>query len=33
MNVELEWFERWVTKQPYTRATAPDPDADSAALR
>ena len=30
INVELEWFERWVTKRPYTWETAPDRDADSA---
>jgi dipeptidyl aminopeptidase/acylaminoacyl peptidase len=30
INVELEWFERWVAKRPYTWETAPDPDADSA---
>ena len=33
INVELEWFERWVTKRPYTWETAPDPDADSAPAR
>jgi dipeptidyl aminopeptidase/acylaminoacyl peptidase len=30
INVELDWFERWVTKRPYTWETAPDRDADSA---
>jgi dipeptidyl aminopeptidase/acylaminoacyl peptidase len=30
INVELEWFERWVGKRPYTWETAPDRDADSA---
>ncbi len=30
INVELEWFERWVTKRPYTWEAAPDRDADSA---
>ena len=29
INVELDWFERWVTKRPYTWETAPDRDADS----
>ncbi len=33
INVELEWFERWVTKRPYTWETAPDRDADSAPAR
>ena len=33
MNVELDWFERWVTKRPYTWETAPDRDADSAPAR
>jgi dipeptidyl aminopeptidase/acylaminoacyl peptidase len=33
INVELEWFERWVTKRPYTRETAPDRDTDSAPAR
>ena len=33
INVELEWFERWVTKRPYTWETAPDLDADSAPAR
>ena len=26
VNVELEWFERWVTKRPYTWETAPERD-------
>ena len=30
INVELEWFERWVTKRPYTWEAAPERDADSA---
>ena len=30
INVELDWFERWVAKRPYTWETAPDRDADSA---
>jgi dipeptidyl aminopeptidase/acylaminoacyl peptidase len=33
INVELEWFEKWVTKRPYTWETAPDRDADSAPAR
>jgi dipeptidyl aminopeptidase/acylaminoacyl peptidase len=27
INAELEWFERWVTKRPYTWETAPEPGA------
>jgi dipeptidyl aminopeptidase/acylaminoacyl peptidase len=30
INVELEWFERWVMKRPYTWEIPPDRDADSA---
>lgn len=30
INVELEWFERWVGKRTYTWETAPDRDPDSA---
>jgi dipeptidyl aminopeptidase/acylaminoacyl peptidase len=30
INVELDWFERWVGKRPYTWETAPDREADSA---
>ncbi len=26
VNVELDWFERWVTKRPYTWVKAPDAD-------
>jgi dipeptidyl aminopeptidase/acylaminoacyl peptidase len=33
INVELEWFERWVAKRPYTWETAPDRDPDSAPSR
>jgi dipeptidyl aminopeptidase/acylaminoacyl peptidase len=33
INVELDWFERWVTKRPYTWETAPDRDADWAPAR
>ncbi len=33
INVELDWFEQWVTKRPYTWETAPDRDADSAPAR
>jgi dipeptidyl aminopeptidase/acylaminoacyl peptidase len=31
VNVELEWFERWVTKRVYSWEPAPDRDADSPA--
>jgi dipeptidyl aminopeptidase/acylaminoacyl peptidase len=30
INVELDWFERWVAKRPYTWETAPDGDASPA---
>jgi dipeptidyl aminopeptidase/acylaminoacyl peptidase len=30
VNVELEWFERWVTKRTYTWEAAPDRDAGAA---
>jgi len=33
INVELDWFEKWVGKRPYTWETAPDRDADSAVAR
>jgi len=33
INAELEWFERWVMKRPYTWETPPDRDADSASSR
>jgi dipeptidyl aminopeptidase/acylaminoacyl peptidase len=33
INVELEWFEKWVGKRPYTWETAPDRDPDSAPAR
>jgi dipeptidyl aminopeptidase/acylaminoacyl peptidase len=33
INVELEWFERWVAKRPYTWETAPDRDPDAPASR
>jgi dipeptidyl aminopeptidase/acylaminoacyl peptidase len=33
INVELEWFEKWVRKRPYTWEAAPDRDPDSASAR
>ena len=33
INVELEWFARWIGKPPHLRETAPDRHPDSAPAR